>query len=160
MIIISLTIDIIIHRIIIKEEKHEDSLSPSMIISVGNIIKVLFWVTGILAILSNLGFDITALIAGLGIGGIAIAFALQGILGDLFASFSIYFDKPFKKGHFIIVDDDMGVVENIGLRSTRINTLRGEELVISNKELTSVRIHNFKNMANRRVVFKLGIEYS
>lgn len=160
MIIIALIIDIIIHRIIIKEEKYDDSMSPSMIISVGMIIKVLLWIVGILAILSNLGFNISALIAGLGIGGIAIAFALQGILGDLFASFSIYVDKPFKIGHFIIVGDDMGVVENIGLRSTKINTLRGEELIISNKELTSARIHNFKKMVNRRVVFKIGIEYS
>ncbi len=160
MILIGIILDIFTQKLIVKEDKDENGMSPSLIISLEMLIKIILWSIGLLAILSNLGFDITAIIAGLGIGGIAIAFALQGILADLFASFSLYFDKPFKKGHFIIVGDDMGVVENIGLRSTKINTLRGELLIISNKELTSSRIHNFKKMYERRVVFKIGIEYN
>ncbi len=160
MIIIGIIIDIFIQKIIIKEEKNEEGLSSSMLIGLSFIVKIVLWILGILAILANLGVDITAFIAGLGIGGIAIAFALQGILGDLFASFSIFFDKPFKKGDFIIVGSDLGTVKHIGLRSTKIDSLRGEELIISNKELTSSRIHNFKGMPHRRVVFKIGIEYN
>ena len=107
---------------------------------------IVLWVFGGLFVLSNLGIEITSLIAGLGIGGIAVAFALQGILSDLFASFSIYFDKPFRIGDFIIVGADSGTVEKIGVKSTRIRTLQGEELVISNAELTSARLQNFKKM--------------
>jgi len=113
----------------------------------------------ILLIVQNLGYDITALIAGLGIGGIAIAFALQGILSDVFASFSIYFDKPFKTGDFIIVGEEMGTVKNIGLKSTRIQTLEGEELVISNKELTETRIRNYRGFEKRRMTFSFGVKY-
>ena len=97
--------------------------------------------------------------AGLGIGGIAIAFALQNILSDIFASFSIYFDKPFKVDDFIIIGDDKGVVKKIGIKSTRIQTLQGEELVISNKELTESRVHNYKKMERRRIVFVFGVTY-
>lgn len=160
MIVIGIAIDVFVHKIIVKEEKNNGEVSYSMLLGFAIIIKIILWLVGILAILANLGVDITAFIAGLGIGGIAIAFALQGILGDLFASFSIFFDKPFKKGDFITVGDDLGTVKYIGLRSTKIDSLRGEELIISNKELTSSRVHNFKRMPHRRVVFKIGIEYS
>lgn len=121
--------------------------------------KILLWVFGGIFILSNLGIEVTSLIAGLGIGGIAIAFALQGVLSDLFASFSIYFDKPFRIGDFIIIGDDMGVVEKIGIKSTRIRTLQGEELVVSNNELVNARVQNFKKMRERRVVYTFGITY-
>jgi small-conductance mechanosensitive channel len=122
-------------------------------------ITIVMWSVGILLILSNLGFDITTLAASLGIGGIAVALAVQNILGDLFSSFSIYFDKPFQIGDFIVIGNDMGVVKKIGLKTTRIQTLQGEELVVSNKELTSARIQNFKKMHNRRVTFTIGVEY-
>jgi small-conductance mechanosensitive channel len=102
---------------------------------------------------------VTSLIAGLGIGGLAIAFALQGVLGDLFASFSIYFDKPFRIGDFIVVGSDVGNVEKIGIKTTRIRTLQGEELVISNTELTTARVQNFKKMEERRIVTEFGITY-
>ncbi|QQS59197.1 mechanosensitive ion channel family protein [Candidatus Peregrinibacteria bacterium] len=120
---------------------------------------ILLWVIGGLMILSNLGYDITALAASLGIGGIAVALAAQNILGDLFSSFSIYFDRPFQIDDFIIVGNDMGVVKKIGLKTTRIMTLRGEELVVSNQELTSTRVLNFKKMNRRRIVFTFGVEY-
>ena len=121
--------------------------------------KIALWSLGILFVLSNMGIEITSLLAGLGIGGVAIAFALQGILGDLFASFSIYFDKPFRIGDFIVVGTDIGTVERIGIKSTRLRTLQGEELVISNAELTSARVQNFKKMAERRIATKFGVLY-
>lgn len=123
------------------------------------IAQILLWSLGGLFVLSNLGVNVTSLIAGLGIGGIAIAFALQGILSDLFASFSIYFDKPFRIGDLIVVGGDTGTVEKIGIKSTRIRTLQGEELVVSNAELTTARIQNFKRMQERRIVAQFGITY-
>lgn len=141
----------------LKEEKDEDT---TLITTLGKIVKISIWIIAFLLILSNLGFNITSLIAGLGIGGIAIAFALQNILEDLFSSFTIYFDKPFRKGDFIIIGQDMGIVKHIGIKSTRIQTLQGQELVVSNKELTSARINNYKKMERRRIVFAIGVEYS
>lgn len=121
--------------------------------------KGVLWAIGGLFILSNLGVNVTSLVAGLGIGGIAIALALQNILGDLFSSFAIFFDKPFRVGDFIIVGEHMGVVKKIGIKTTRITALQGEEIVISNNELTSARIQNFRKMRKRRLVFKFGVTY-
>lgn len=121
--------------------------------------RIVLWTLGGLFVLSNLGIEITSLIAGLGIGGIAVAFALQGILSDLFASFSIYFDKPFRIGDFINIGEDWGTVEKIGIKSTRLRTLLGEELVVSNAELTTARVHNYKKMEERRIVSHFGITY-
>lgn len=120
---------------------------------------IVLWVFAALFILSNLGIEVTSLIAGLGIGGIAVAFALQGVLSDLFASFSIYFDKPFRIGDFIVLGADSGTVEKIGIKSTRIRTLQGQELVVSNAELTTARVENFKKMEKRRIVTTFGITY-
>ncbi|MCK5321122.1 mechanosensitive ion channel family protein [Candidatus Pacearchaeota archaeon] len=117
------------------------------------------WTVAVLMALSNLGIEITPLIAGLGIGGLAVGLALQGILGDLFSAFTIYFDKPFEEGDFIIIGDDMGTIKHIGIKSTRIQALGGQELVISNSELTSTRVNNYKKMDTRRVVFGFGLEY-
>jgi small-conductance mechanosensitive channel len=133
--------------------------NPTAINGIRLALGIAIWVIGLLMILSNLGFEITALATSLGIGGIAVALAAQNILGDLFSSFSIYFDKPFKIGDFIIIGDDLGTVKKIGLKTTRIQTLRGEELVVSNQELTSTRILNFKKMHKRRIVFAFGVEY-
>lgn len=139
------------------QDKEDDTTA---IIVLGKIVKISVWLIALLLILSNLGVNITSLVAGLGIGGIAIAFALQNILEDLFSSFTIYFDKPFKKGDFIIIGQDMGVVKHIGIKSTRIQTLQGQELVVSNRELTNTRINNYKRMERRRIVFAFGVEYS
>jgi small-conductance mechanosensitive channel len=122
--------------------------------------RIVVWTGVALLILDNLGFNITTLVAGLGIGGIAIALAAQHILGDLFASVSILLDKPFRVGEFIIVGDLMGSVEYIGLKTTRIRSLSGEELVFSNSDLLSSRLRNYKTMRERRVVFTVGVEYS
>ena len=123
------------------------------------IARIALWIFGGIFVLSNLGIEVTSLIAGLGIGGIAVAFALQGILSDLFASFSLYFDKPFRIGDFITIGADSGTVERIGIKSTRIRTLQGEELVVSNAELTTARVQNFKKMEERRGSFQFGITY-
>jgi small-conductance mechanosensitive channel len=123
------------------------------------IAKIVFWVLGTIFVLSNLGIEVTSLVAGLGVGGIAVAFALQGVLGDLFASFSLYFDKPFRIGDFIVIGKDTGTVEKIGIKSTRIRTLQGEELVVSNTELTTARVQNFKKMSERRIASQFGITY-
>lgn len=123
------------------------------------IARIALWSLGGLFVLSNLGIEVTSLIAGLGIGGIAVAFALQGILSDLFASFSLYFDKPFRVGDFIEIGPDSGTVEKIGIKTTRIRTLQGEELVVSNAELTTARVQNYKRMNERRIRFTFGILY-
>lgn len=126
---------------------------------ISTLAKFSLWVIAILLLLSNLGINVTSLIAGLGIGGIAIAFALQNILTDLFSSFAIFFDKPFVVGDFIVVGDYVGTVERIGIKTTRLRALQGEELVVSNKDLTSTRIQNFHSMQSRRIQMQFGITY-
>lgn len=123
------------------------------------IVNVIIWAVGLLFLFDNLGFDVTTMIAGLGVGGIAIALAAQNILGDLFNYFVIFFDRPFEIGDFVIVDDKMGTVEYIGIKTTRLKSLSGEQLVFANSDLTSSRIHNYKRMQRRRIVFKLGVVY-
>lgn len=114
---------------------------------------------GVVFLLDNMGVNVSAVVAGLGIGGIAIALAAQSVLGDLFASFSIFLDKPFQPGDFIVVGDMMGTVEQIGIKTTRVRSLSGEQLVFSNADLTNSRIRNFKRMSERRVLFGFGIVY-
>ena len=123
------------------------------------VLKVIVWALAIVMFLDNLGFKISAIIAGLGIGGIAIALAAQAILGDLFSYFSILFDRPFEVGDFIILDDYLGTIEHIGIKTTRIRSLGGEQVILSNTDLTSSRVRNYKRMDKRRVVFKLGVTY-
>ena len=124
------------------------------------IINAVIWMIGFLFLFDNLGYDVTAIIAGLGIGGIAIALAAQNILGDLFNYFVIFFDKPFEVGDFITVDDKKGTVDHIGIKTTRLISISGEQLAFSNSDLTKSRIHNFKRMERRRVIFTLGVVYS
>ena len=139
----------------LKKEK-TDAVLPS-VFRLG--IRIVLWSIGFLMILSNAGVDITSLVAGLGIGGLAISLALQNILSDLFASFSIAVDKPFEIGDFIIVGEQKGTVRHIGMKTTRIEALEGEEIVISNAELTSARVQNYKKMQKRRIVFNFGCTY-
>ncbi|MFP4567511.1 MAG: mechanosensitive ion channel family protein [Candidatus Woesearchaeota archaeon] len=103
--------------------------------------------------------NLLTIFAGLGLASVVIAFALQNVLSDLFASVAIYFDRPFGKGDFIITGTDMGTVQSIGIKSTRIKTLNGEELIVSNRELTDTRVRNFKNMEKRRVALNVGVQY-
>ena len=123
------------------------------------VITFMAWALAIIFFLDNLGFRISTVIAGLGIGGVAIALAAQAVLGDLFSYFSIIFDRPFEVGDFIIVGDLLGSIEHIGIKTTRIRSLGGEQLVFSNSDLTNSRIRNYKRMEKRRVVFKLGVVY-
>lgn len=124
------------------------------------IVNVIIWAVGLLFLFDNLGYNVTTIIAGLGIGGIAIALAAQNILGDLFNYFVIFFDRPFEVGDFIIVDDKKGTVEHIGIKTTRLVSIGGEQLAFSNSDLTKSRIHNYKRMDRRRVVFSIGVVYN
>lgn len=119
----------------------------------------LVWVIVLLLVLDNFGVDVTALVTGLGIGGVAVALALQTILSDLFASISIMLDKPFQVGDFIVAGDFMGTVERIGIKTTRVRALSGEQLVLANGDLVSARLRNFQDMAERRVVLTLGVVF-
>ncbi|HLV01024.1 MAG TPA: mechanosensitive ion channel family protein, partial [Acidobacteriota bacterium] len=121
--------------------------------------RLLLWSLVLLVALDNVGINVTALIASLGVGGIAVALAAQNILGDLFSSLSIMFDKPFVVGDFIIVGEELGTVEKIGLKTTRVRSLHGEQLIFSNTDLLNSRIRNFKRMYQRRIVFSIGITY-
>jgi small-conductance mechanosensitive channel len=123
------------------------------------VVNILIWFIGLLFLFDNLGYDVTALLAGLGIGGIAIALAAQAILGDLFSYFVIFFDRPFEIGDFIIINDKSGTIEQIGIKTTRIRTLGGEQLICSNTDLTNARVHNYKRLERRRIVFQLGVIY-
>lgn len=149
-------------RLVEKDEDGDGQIDPNAATAsdlINLMARIALYVFGLIFVLSNIGIEVTSLIAGLGIGGIAIAFALQGILSDLFASFSIYFDKPFRIGDFIIIGSDMGTVEKIGIKTTRLRTLQGEELVVSNAELTTARVQNFKKMDERRIVTEFGVTY-
>ncbi|MCD6323477.1 MAG: mechanosensitive ion channel family protein, partial [Clostridiales bacterium] len=139
-----------------KKHKDDDKLAVKWI---SIVIKVLIWAVALLLFLDNIDVKITALIAGLGVGGIAVAFALQAILEDLFSFVTIFFDRPFELDDFIIVGDLMGNVEHIGIKTTRVRSLSGEQLIFSNKDLTNSRLRNYKRMEKRRVNFRLGVTY-
>lgn len=121
--------------------------------------KTVIWSIALLVLLDNWGVDVTAAVAGLGVGGIAIAFAAQSILADVFASVSILLDKPFVVGDFIIVGDFLGEVEKVGIKTTRLRSLGGEQIIMSNNDLLSSRIRNYKRMYERRVLFTFNLAY-
>lgn len=121
--------------------------------------KLLLWALLLLLMLDNLGVNVTAMVAGLGVGGIAVALAVQNILGDLFASLSIVIDKPFVIGDVISVDSFTGTVELVGLKTTRLRSNTGEQIIISNGDLLKTRIRNFKRMQERRILFGFGVVY-
>ncbi len=137
-----------------KTESLEKSLKGIL-----NVTKIVIWGLAVTFFLDNLGFKVSAVIAGLGIGGIAVALAAQSVLGDLFSYFAILFDRPFEIGDFIIIGEYMGVIEHIGIKTTRIRSLGGEQLVFSNSDLTNSRVRNYKRMEKRRIVFNLGVTY-
>jgi len=137
----------------------ETTVGDKQLNGIGSLINFIVWAIALVFLLDNMGVKISAVVAGLGIGGIAVALAAQAVLGDLFSYFVIFFDKPFGVGDFIVVGDKMGVVEHIGIKTTRIRALTGEQLVFSNTDLTNSRVQNFKKMEERRVLFKLGVVY-
>lgn len=141
-------------------KKHTKENKKGVVKNLGLFAKVILSLFLFIFVLSVLRVNVTTLVAGMGVGGIAIAFALQNILSDLFSSFSIYFDKPFVEGDFIVVGDKWGTVESIGIKSTRVRALQGEEIIFSNKELTSVQVRNLAKLKERRVELKLKITYT
>ncbi|HYI41440.1 MAG TPA: mechanosensitive ion channel domain-containing protein [Allosphingosinicella sp.] len=137
----------------------EQSTLASAIGIIRLLVTVTLFAIAIILILDNLGVNVTGLIAGLGIGGIAIGLAAQGIFSDLFAALSIIFDKPFRRGDAITFDQHSGTVERIGLKSTRIRSVNGEELIVSNAELLKSRLQNMTRLEHRRAQIPLSLVY-
>ncbi|MBT7037299.1 mechanosensitive ion channel family protein [bacterium] len=158
--ILQRVIDYGIQKILMSSGEEDNQDKEGVVKLIGQIAKAVLWVVGALMIFSNFGIDVTSLIAGLGIGGIAIALALQNVLGDLFASFSIFLDKPFKVGDYISISPtEKGTVEKVGIKTTRVRTLQGQQLVVSNKKLTDSSVENFRRMDKRRMTFVFGVVY-
>ncbi|MEN6420473.1 MAG: mechanosensitive ion channel family protein, partial [Smithella sp.] len=145
--------------LMLEKRMDQDASSATTISLLGFVARLILWVIVGLLILDNLGVNITGLVAGLGIGGIAVALAVQNILGDLLASLSIVLDKPFMVGDYVVVDTLSGTVQHIGLKTTRIRSLSGEQLIFSNNDLLKSRIRNYKRMDERRIVFGFGVIY-
>ncbi len=142
-----------------QQRLEEDAGSVTVMSALVFVGRLVLWVIVLLLILDNIGIEVTSLVAGLGITGIAVALAVQNILSDLFASLSIVLDKPFVIGDFIVVGDQRGTVEKIGLKTTRVRSLSGEQLVFANNDLLQSRINNFKRMEERRIAFNFGVLY-
>ena len=143
----------------IKMRMEQDSSSATTITFLGFVARICLWAVILLMILGNLGVNITGLVAGLGVGGIAVALAVQNILGDLLASLSIVLDKPFVINDFVVIDSYAGTIEHIGLKTTRIRSLNGEQLIFSNNDLLKSRVSNYRRMSERRVLFSFGVTY-
>src|SRR5690606_29951274 len=148
-----------VERLREKKAAAGDTSGMGVLAMIGLFGRVVAWAIVVLLVLDNLGVDITALVAGLGIGGIAIALAVQSVLQDVLASVSIMLDKPFEVGDTVHVGDMIGTVENIGIKTTRLRALSGEQLVLSNNDLLGSRIRNYKRMRDRRVVLVVGVTY-
>ena len=151
-----------IGRLLTKRREEQLKKDPDSVAAMDMLhfaLRVAVWALVLLLALDNLGVNITALVAGLGVGGIAIALAAQSILSDLFASLSIVLDKPFVIGDFLIINDFLGSVEKVGLKTTRLRSLSGEQLIFSNTDLLNSRIRNYGRMFERRVVFSIGVTY-
>ena len=142
-----------------KQQMGADAASVTTMNALGFVGRLLLWTVILLLALDNLGVDITTLVAGLGVGSLAIALAVQNILGDLFASITIVLDKPFVIGDFLILDDYKGNVEHIGLKTTRLRSLSGEQLILSNADLLGSRIRNYGRLFERRALFGIGVTY-
>ena len=143
----------------VRRKLDSDPSAATSLAAFGFIAKVGIWTIIVLVGLDNLGVNITGLVTGLGISGIAVALAVQSILKDLFASLSIIVDKPFVIGDFIIVGDQTGTVERIGLKTTRVRSLSGEQIIFSNSDLLESRVRNYKRMFERRIAFGFGVTY-
>ena len=142
----------------IGEEPGESSLGNAMSV-IRVLVSIALFAIAIIVILDNVGVNVTALIAGLGIGGIAIGLAAQGIFSDLFAALAILFDKPFKRGDVIRYDNSVGTVERIGLKTTRLRSLTGEQMVMANTKLLEREIHNLADGRSRRMTLTFGLVY-
>jgi small-conductance mechanosensitive channel len=141
-----------------KSDTHDGAVDTSVAILMFGA-QVIIWAVLILLALDNLGVNITALVAGLGVGGVAVALAVQTLLGDLFASLSIAFDKPFVVGETLKIDEFEGAVEHVGLKSTRLRSVTGEQIIIANADVLKSRVRNMGRMPERRLLFKLAFAY-
>jgi len=141
------------------EQEPDAARKQTVAAAVSFVTRIVVWSTVLVVLLANVGVEVSGLLAGLGIGGVAAALAVQNVLGDLISSLSIYFDRPFDIGDFIIVGSDMGTVNRIGMRSTRLTALGGEQLIFSNSDLAKSRIRNFRRMNERRIVTQIGVTY-
>jgi small-conductance mechanosensitive channel len=137
--------------------RREKRVSEHILFVLKQVIRAIVYMFAFFAVLAAFHIDLSGVAVGLGISGIAIALALQTVLGDVFSAFSIYFDRPFEVGDSIVVGDYSGTVKRIGIKSTRLQLLQGEELIISNRQLTTTSIRNFKKLKKRRVAFKLSV---
>lgn len=156
---IALWLDTAVHLWMDSLTRDGKARNPVTTTIIGIMLRIVVWTMILLSILANLGVDITAMVASLGVGGIAIALAVQTLLSDVFASLSIGIDKPFEIGDFVVFGDIAGNIEHIGLKTTRIRSLSGEQVVCANADLLAQTIHNYKRMNTRRIVFKFGISY-
>jgi small-conductance mechanosensitive channel len=139
--------------------KGKMQVSTNILIIFRKMLHAVVYIFAFLILLYISKIDLSGALVGLGVGGIAIAFALQNVLGDAFSAFSIFFDRPFEIGDFIVVGDDAGTVTHVSMKSTRIKLLQGEELVISNRTILDKSIHNYKKLQKRRIVFSVGVTY-
>ena len=137
-----------------------DDHGKSTVIGINIIVRIILWGAGVALVLSSLGFEVSAIVASLGITSIAVAFALQSILSDIFSSFSIFFDKPFSIGDFIVFDTHRGTVEKIGIRSTRIRSLEGESIIVPNHSLASRVIRNYARIERRRCLSEIDLKHA
>jgi small-conductance mechanosensitive channel len=150
-------------RLVLEHRRARDGLRPgdrTFGAATAFLVNLVVWSALTLVVLSNFGVEVTALVAGFGIGGIAAALAVQNVLGDLFAALSLYVDRPFDIGDFVVVDAYRGTVEKISWRSTQLRSLDGELVVFSNGDLARARVRNFQRMTERRVVVHFGVEYA
>ncbi len=156
------TINYILHRVVelYMKYKEEPEHRIKQVTGMLSVVKAFVWITGIIMLADNLGYNITTIIAGFGVGGIAVALAAQNILGDLFSYIVIFFDKPFEVGDFIIVGSNSGVVERIGIKTSHVRSLDGQQMVMPNTEMTKSVINNYKRLQRRRVVFSIGVVYN
>jgi len=155
--LLSSIIQLALHSYVLRQENGTEKVKQ--IGGVMIIFNIVIWVLGGIFLFDNLGYNVSTILTGVGIGGIAVALAAQNIIGDLFNYFVIFFDKPFEVGDAINVDDKNGTIEYIGLKTTRLRSLSGEQIVIANSDLTKSRVHNFKRQQNRRIEFTFSVLY-
>ncbi|NEX16319.1 MAG: mechanosensitive ion channel protein MscS [Halochromatium sp.] len=145
-----------------RRRTRQEMLDPSTVTGYGLLmffLRVGIWITVVVSLLAYFKYPVAGLVGALGVGSLAIAFAVQNILGDVFSSMAIILDKPFRVGDFVMSGQTLGVIEHIGVKTTRIRSLSGEQVVLSNSDLLNSRIHNFKHFKERRIAFKLRVTY-
>lgn len=145
--------------VVYMQQKQEPPERIRQLNGVLTVVRIIVWLVGLLMLIDNLGYDVTTIVAGLGVGGIAVALAAQNILGDLFSYLVIFFDKPFETGDFIMGSGYSGIVERIGIKTTHVRSLEGQQLIVPNAEMSKTVIQNFKRLNRRRIVFSIGVVY-